>query len=71
MPKFSTAYALTQLLTINCGQQLNNLLQLTPWRKKHPYSRAGSPKPAVFSAMSGFGTGGITNSGNSRLPQPI
>jgi hypothetical protein len=32
----STAYTLPQLLAIYCGQQMNELLQLTPWRKKAP-----------------------------------
>ncbi len=32
----STAYALPQLLSICCRHQMNDLLQLTPWRKKAP-----------------------------------
>lgn len=32
----STAYALPQLLSIYCSEQMNDLLQLTPWRKKSP-----------------------------------
>ena len=30
----STAYALPQLLSIYCSEQMSDLLQLTPWRKK-------------------------------------
>ena len=32
----STAYALPQLLSIYCSDQMNDLLRLTPWRRKAP-----------------------------------
>ena len=32
----STAYALPQLLSMYCNEQMHGLLQLTPWRKKAP-----------------------------------
>jgi len=32
----SAAYALPQLLAIYCGEQMEELMRLTPWRKKAP-----------------------------------
>jgi len=34
MPRSPAAYALPQLLATYCGEQMEELMRLTPWRKK-------------------------------------
>ncbi len=62
----SAAYALPQLLATYCGEQVEPMLRLTPWRKEKQVT-AGQVRLDCncFLAMSGFGTGGTRHAGNS------